>query len=373
MRKLLLYLVWVCCSSTMSTAWASSVAMDLMDGQDFYQAMPRQRPLAEQFSSILQSPPLPIRIQQQRSVNVAMFLFGDVDSVENQALLLAFRRRMRELNIDYRLDIYVDNAVDGVDFSPYTKLTNAQPDYIVMTKLGLIQRRFVERFLRSGDTKVIVYNFASPLKQWLHHSPLMYLGFDQKKVTTMLADYLHRSLPPDARLSAMVLPADYLSHLRCDLFLDEMVKHQRHIDRVYVASDDKHSAFTLTQALLKEAPVDFVFSCSASISEGVLAAIQSQKYEDSQWNVPARVKTNGWGVSWQGVSGLTSPALMASAVFMQDELSIAIAEAIKLDLEAQNLPTLYIANSTLVPASLDPVVLRFVMQKAYPYSGSLWP
>jgi autoinducer 2-binding protein LuxP len=234
-----------------------------------------------------------------------------------------------------------------------------------MTKLGSVQRRFLERFLRLSKPKVILYDFASPLTHWMNHPPLMYVGFDQKKATSMLASYLERQLPEETEISALVLPAGYLGHMRCDLFLDEMSKYNRRINRIRAIPDNKYSAFEATKILLKDSPPDFIFSCSQNISEGVVAALQSEGFG-------SQIQTNAWGLSANGIADLESRKIKVSVLFMQDDLSIAVAEAIKLDIEGRNMPTLYVANSTLLPAELDSESLRLMIQQAHHYSVELW-
>ncbi|MBU1295126.1 MAG: autoinducer 2-binding periplasmic protein LuxP [Gammaproteobacteria bacterium] len=365
MRRLHSFVIWIVLGNVAFTVQAANMALDLMDSHDFYQSTPRQGPLAEQFTTIVNSPPNPIRVSQKRAVRIALLLFGDMNSLENRSILATFRKRMRELNIDYRLDTYMDGFESNGDLTSYFKMANAQPDYIIMTKLGSVQRRFLERFLRAGKPKIILYDFASPLTHWMNHPPLMYVGFDQKKATTMLASYLERQLPAETKISALVLPTGYLGHMRCDLFLDEMAKYNRHISRIRAVSDDKRSAFEAAQILLKENPADFIFSCSQNISEGVVAALQAEGFD-------TQIQTNAWGLSLSGIADLESRKIKASVLFMKDDLSIAIAEAIKLDLEGKNMPTLYVANSMLVPAELDSESLRLMVQQAHHYSVELW-
>ncbi|WP_421846912.1 substrate-binding domain-containing protein [Marinomonas sp.] len=365
MRRLRSFFIWIVLGSAAFNVQAANMALDLMDSQDFYQLMPRQGPLAEQFTTIVNSPPNPIRVSQKQAARIALLLFGDINSLENRSILMTFRKRMRELAIDYRLDTYALPADQDSDLSPYFKVADAQPDYIIMTQLGFVQRRFLEKFLRASKPKVILYDFATPLTDWMNHSPLMYIGFDQKKATVMLASYLERQLPPETNISALVLPTGYLGHMRCDLFLDEMQKYNRHVSRIRAVSDDKASAFEAAQVLLKDNPSDFIFSCSQNISEGVVAALQAKGFN-------SQVQTNTWGLSSSGIVDLESHKVKANVLFMKDDLSIAVAEAIKLDLEGRNMPNLYVANSILVPAELDSESLRLMVQQAYHYSVDLW-
>lgn len=365
MHRLRIFVVFLFLGCACLTAQAANMALNIMDSHDYYQMSPRQGPLAEQFTTIINSPPSPVRITQKSAVRIALFLFGDEGSIENRALQVALRKRMRELGIDYRLDVYLDRTESETDFSAYLKIAATPPDYIVMTKLGFVQRRFLERFLRTGKSKVILYDFASPLTHWMNNPPLMYIGFDQKRATTRLASYLDRQLPPETTISALVLPASYLGHSRCDLFLDEMLKYNRQVSRIRVVADDKVQAFKAAKVFLKETPTDFIFSCSQHISEGVVAALE----EDSPG---LKTQTNAWGLSPNGIADLVNRNVKVSVLFMKDDLSIAVAEAIKLDLEGKNMPALYVGNSTLMPAELDSESLRLMVQQAYQYSVELW-
>lgn len=343
---------------------ASNMTRDLMSDDVFQRLMPRQGPLIELFTSIVHSPPVSILRVQNKPISIAVLLFGEADTLANEALLLSFKQRMRELNIDYRLDIYIDNLEGKGDVSPYLKIEKSAPDYIVMTKLGMVQRRFLERFLYGNKTKVLLYDFSTPLIHWVDRPPLMYIGVDQRQAAKQLASYLDRQLPKQAKMSALVLPDNYLGHMRCDAFLDEITQLGRTIHTIDVVQDSREQAVESTKALLAEIEVDFIFSCSAHISEGVIAALE--KVGDR------RVQTNGWGLTQNGVRGLANPRIKASVLFMKDYLSVALAEAIKLDLEGKNMPNLYVARSTLVPSELDFDSLGLMASQAYPYSVMLW-
>lgn len=361
MRKLWLLVLFIFFAGS---AQASNMTRDLMSDDVFQRLMPRQGPLIELFTSIVHAPPVPILRTQNKPVRIAVLLSDGADTLANEALLLSFKQRMRELNIDYRLDVYIDNLEYAGDVSNYLKIEKSAPDYIVMTKLGMAQRRFLERFLYGQQTKVLLYDFSTPLTQWLDRSPLMYTGFDQRQTAKRLASYLDRQLPVQAKLSALVLPDGYLGHMRCDAFLDEITRLGRVFHTIDVVQNTKEQATELTKRLLDEGEVDFVFSCASHISEGVLVALEEANN--------SKVQTNGWGLTHKGIEGLTNPRIKVSVLFMKDYLSVALAEAIKLDLEGKNMPSLYIARSTLVPSELDFDSLRLMAGQAYPYSVMLW-
>ncbi len=342
---------------------AADMSLYLMDGEDFYRASPRQASLAEQFSATVRSDPLPIRFNLAHPVRIAILLFGEKDSVENQALLFTFKRRMRELGIDYRLDTYIDSSVRKDDVTLYFKMVDAKPDYIVMTKFGFMQRRFVERFLASGKSKVILYDFASPLTYWVNDPPLIYIGVDQKLATKRLVDYLDRHLPKTSRISAIVSDDSYMEQVRCNLFLDGIATRGRKLHVIKVIPDNRTHAFQSTNTLLNEGKTDFIFSCSQEISEGVVSALQQKG--------TSHVETNAWK-PWFPSSESFKQTIKASVLFNKDDLSIAVAEAIKLDLEGQNMPLLYMSGFEVVGTQDSEHNMQLMVEKMYPYSVTLW-
>ena len=360
MRRSFCFSVLVCFSMF---SVAADMSLYLMDGEDFYHASPRQTSLAEQFSATVKAAPLPIRFNQAHPVRIAILLFGEKDAVENQALLFTFKRRMRELGIDYRLDTYADSSVRKDDVTLYFKMVSAEPDYIVMTKFGFMQRRFIERFLASGKSKVILYDFASPLTHWVNDPPLIYIGVDQKLATKRLVDYLDRHLPKTSQISAIVSADSYMEQVRCNLFLDEIASHGRKVRSIKVIPDSRAYAFQSANMLLNEGKTDFIFSCSQEISEGVVSALQQKGI--------SRVKTNAWK-PWFHPSEDVKQAIKASVLFHKDDLSIAVAEAIKLDLEGQNIPLLYMSGFDVVGTQDGAHNMQLMVEKMYPYSVTLW-
>ncbi|MDB4837123.1 hypothetical protein OAH87_01510 [Marinomonas sp.] len=338
--------------------------MNLIDGETFYTQHPSQASLAEQFSTFINSPPLPIGVVQDRPTRVAVLIFGNVDSTENRSLLRTFRQRMREIGVEYRLDIYVVED-ESRDIEPYFEIQDSQPDYLVMTKMGALQRRFIEQLLPSSRTKVLMYGFASPIRYWMDAPPLIYIGFDQKQAAKTLASFLGRNLSPEEVVSAFILPDGYLGRVRCDLFLDEMKRYGKAVQQVFVIKDDERQAFELARTVLQEQKSGFIFSCSEKLSQGVIKAMEKTAPK-------TKVQTNAWNLSSNTISDLKTERAAVNVLFMKDALSIAAAEAIKLDLEGKNMPSLYMARFTVVTSDLDLGSLRLLIEDTYPYSVDLW-
>lgn len=360
-RFLVIKLFVIAIISWIMPIYATNVQSFIMETSHFYDLHPEQRPLSERFSATVHSPPAPIVAPQSRPVRVSMLLFSPSTSPRNYSLLSAFKRRMAELKIDYRLDVFYSNHA-YFDAKIYEQLQSSKADYLILTGLDLVQSRYIEKILRGGSPKIIFYGLATPLLHWQNHSPFMYIGFDQTKIIDTLASYLHRQLPMKANIAAFILDSGDLGDSRCNAFLDAMANEKRTIQFVKTMPNNKESAFKATQALLKDKSIDFVFSCTQNISDGVVAALKSSAPS-------AETKTNSWGQSDNEVANVIGHRVLVSALFIWDDLAIAVAEGIKGDIEGEVMPKLYIARASLMSTELDAESLNLMMEQAFHYSA----
>lgn len=347
---------------------SATIPSILIDSQNFYSAFPEQLPLGEQFAEVVEASGIPINKPPQETLRIVIQLVGPESTLKNQAILETFKQRMRELRIDYRLDTFTESDYLGNRegaLQGYLKIAAMDPDYLLVTGVHAIQSRIVERFLLSIKPKIIVYDIATPLSNWENHPPLIYIGFDERQATTELAQAVHKKLPEKSRIQALVLPSGYLSHTRCDTFLDRMYDNNRKIQVIRNVESNKELAYRVALELLSTSPVDFVFSCTQAISDGVVMAIKELGLEGS-------TQTNTWRLSSQDIKGLGNGVLLMSYLFMQDDLAVGMAEAVKRDLEGARMPRLYIANGRLVNMPLSDERLGVFQRQAYRYSRSIW-
>lgn len=361
MRRLPFTLFVIAIISGCMPLQAANVQSFTMDSSHFYSLYPEQQALSDQFSATVNSPPTPVDKPQRRPVQVTMLLFGRAQTLKNHSLVNAFQRRMSELKIDYRLETFYGQR-NHYDAAEYAKLKRSRPDYLIITELDIVQSRYVEQVLREGHPKVIFYDMATPLSNWQNHPPFMYIGFDKAKIVNMLVSYLHRQLPRHARIAAFLADSTALGDQRCDAFLDAMAAINRPIQRIQTMESSVQRAKKAARRLLAANSVDFIFSCTQNISDGVASAIQAFP--------SAGVKTNSWGFSSNELSNLTSQRTLVSTLFRWDDLAIAIAEGIKGDLEGEAVPKLYIAQASLISSDLDAESLKLLIRRAYRYSGA---
>ncbi|GAB3486522.1 type 1 periplasmic-binding domain-containing protein [Marinomonas epiphytica] len=356
-RLALFCLIWMSSISSAANFQSGFIEID-----DYFSASPEQKLLTEQLESIVSRPPVPLARRMEKAIRIVIVLSGPETSERNRSLLAIFKRRMRELRIDYRLDVYSESTTPSSAsiIGSYDRITEIQPDYLVITDTGPLQFRFVERFLRRGKPKVIYYNLSMPLKNWQHHSPLMYLGFDETKVAHRLARILHDRLSSEAEMDAFVLPPSYLGHRRCNAFLDQMVGLGHHFRYIIEVEDDAQHTYLKAKQVITT-PSEFIFSCTQNISNGIQMALQELPFK-------VKSKTNHWSES----AKQNTDGFVVSGIYWRDELTIALVEGIKLDLLGRRVPKLMIGKVTFwVGADRTSLVLQ-TQRDANKDTGPVW-
>ncbi|MFD1239265.1 hypothetical protein ACFQ25_05130, partial [Latilactobacillus sakei subsp. carnosus] len=139
--------------------------------QRFLEENPGQQALLDQLAVRVHSLPAPINSLQTATLQIGVIFSGSDSDIENKAWLIAFKRRMQILRIDYRLDVYylpnghdvrdVVRAFDAVGVSRF--------DYLVIDSVTEYLRPELERVLKRDYPKVIMLNVSTPFRVWRFH------------------------------------------------------------------------------------------------------------------------------------------------------------------------------------------------------------
>lgn len=356
----------------MPYTWAYDYGQTAFSLQRYLDSNPNQLPLIEQFSVRVHAQPLPLVAAHPATQKIAVVLRGAADSASDQAWILAFKRRMQELNVDFRLDVFHVAQDEGISSTLYTykKVEAASFDYLIVDGVDDYNRPLLERILKRGEMEVIVLNSMAPFSAWNLHPPLMYIGIDSAKLMHRLASYLVRVLPEQSVLDVISTKDDYLNQRYCKIFVNELNELGRKVRFSYQVSDHMASAYVAARTILEQnidtLAAHFIFSCTPNIAQGVARAI-------SERGTNSTATTNAW-LGQQAIGQATQEGVvMVTVLEMKDNMAIAAAEAIKGDIEARLLPAIYMESFQMLTPEMDEQTRQLTFQQAVPYSSSLWP
>lgn len=355
----------------MPHTWAYNYGQSAFSLQRFLDANPNQLPLIEQLSVRVHSQPVPMFASQPETQKIAVVLHGSVDLPSNQAWIVAFKRRMQELNIDFRLDVFHAERGAGINSTLYTykKIEAASFDYLIVDGVDDYNRPLLERILKRDEIKVLLLNAIAPFDAWRLHPPLIYIGIDSAKMMHRLASYLERVLPDKSVVDIISTKEAYLNQRYCQIFVNELSSLGRKIRFRYQVADQAESAYAAAHAVLEQnmdtLMAHFIFSCTPNIAQGVAQAISERG--------ASTATTNAW-LGQESIGNASKEGVvMVTVLEMKDNVAIAAAEAIKGDIESRLLPLVYMESSHMLTPEMDEQTRQITFQQAVPYSSALWP
>ncbi|MCP4595158.1 substrate-binding domain-containing protein [Neptuniibacter sp.] len=334
---------------------------------DYLLEKPEQKTIMQQFSRIVREQAIPYSGPQDNKAKVAIIYPGDQASDYWRRSVIALEKRMTELQVPFETRIFFSRP--SVDLSLQSQQLNEaiawQPDYLIYTLDALRHQAMIERILLRGKPKLILQNITTPLRHWLHQRPFLYTGFDHETGTKLLAQEMLK-LKPEAKYGMLYFTPGYVSVMRGDTFVTA-ASEQSSLTQLgsYYTKGDRNMAYKATQAALRDnSDLDMLFSCSTDISLGAIDALKEYGKLD-------QVLLNGWGGGQAEIDALIKGELDLTVMRMNDDSSVAIAEAIKLDLQGQNhkVPHIYSGDIVLIDKSLDQNELNELKERAFRYSG----
>jgi autoinducer 2-binding protein LuxP len=365
-------LAGACCAVLLAVLLLSSpqafANQDYMPLDDYLQQHPDQVARMAAFSQTVSNAAVPLAQPQQRPVRIAIIYPALQSSDYWVRSIKAFRARLDELQIDYELQ----TRLSGLNDDPSLLATQLQeslawePDYLVFTLGALIHRQLIEQLLVRKTPKLILQNVTTPLQGWSAHPPFMYVGFDHQAGTRLLAGYMLADSTTPIEYAMLYSSHGYISRLRGDSFvtLTNARSGTRLLSSYYTDGDFALARDATLQELDRHPDLNMLFACSTDIALGALAALRQRgKLE--------QVVINGWGGGEAELDALVRGDLDLTVLRLNDDNGVAMAEAIKAELEqrSEQLPQVFSGEMVLVTGSTPPQELQQLIDRAFRYSG----
>ncbi|MCK6263872.1 substrate-binding domain-containing protein [Vibrio sp. ZSDE26] len=345
MPFILKLLAFVFCLTSFSiNAHSTQELSDYWDYNEYLDAHPVQAELTDHFTKLVRDEPKPLRVEQQRPVIISLVYPGDQISDYWVRNIKAFEVRMKKLGIDYELNpvkTRVNSDTRQQNQSLMEALKN-KSDYLVFTLYTARHRKFIEHVLGSTDTKLILQNITSPVRAWDDRQPFMYVGFDHVQGTKILENHFKRTVPKGSSYSMLYYSKGYISDARGDTFIEGMTHHgDYHLASSFYTQANRDSGYQAAiRAIKNQSDISFIYACSTDVALGAAQALKEAGRQD--------IHLNGWGGGSAELDAIESGDLDVTVMRMNDDTGIAMAEAIKLDLEGASVPLLYSGEFELV-------------------------
>ncbi|WP_017033704.1 substrate-binding domain-containing protein [Vibrio genomosp. F10] len=360
----LITLVILLLPSTTLYAHSTQELSDYWGYYEFLEAHPSEYALTNSLATLVSQSPKKLSITQDRPVTISIIYPGDQISDYWVRNIKAFEVRMKKLGIDYRLNKVVTRINSDVrqQNESLMQALKDKSDYLVFTLYTVRHRKFMEHVLGSTDTKLILQNITTPVRSWDDRQPFMYVGFDHARGTKLLEQYFKQNIPEKSAYSMLYYSKGYISDARGDTFIQGMSHHGNYtLSSSFYTQANRESGYqSALRALENQRDISFIFACSTDVALGAADALKELGRDD--------VILNGWGGGSAELKAIEMGELDVTVMRMNDDTGIAMAEAIKLDLEGAKVPVLYSGDFEVVTS--DDVGQRLDELKRYAFRYS---
>jgi len=329
----------------------------------FLKTHPQQNILTKSMDVAINSNPIPITFNQTTPVKISVVYPGEQVSDYWRRNIKAFEERLKELNIRYQIKKVFTrpNADTRQQNLSLNEALEDNTDYLIFTLDTGRHRKFIEHVLHGSDTKLILQNITTPVKAWASKQPFLYVGFDHLLGSLALAEYFKSVLPSQSEYSVMYFSQGYISDARGDTFIhamSDLADYQ--LKSSFYTKASKESGYRSTKIALERYPdLKLVYACSTDVALGASQAIME---------AGKNILINGWGGGSAELEAITKGELDVTVMRMNDDTGVAMAEAIKWDLEDKPVPTVYSGSFEIVSSSDSVQRIENLKQRAFRYS-----
>lgn len=336
--------------------------------EEFEKNNPKQKILSHDFNNLVQNSSVPLGVKQNKVIKIAIVYPGIQASDYWRRSKDSFAKRLNELNIQYELtDHFTKPAVAIKEQAKHLlKAINNDTDYLVFALDAFKHLRFVERILSKKKPKLILQNITTPVKIWGEKQPFLYVGFDHVIGSKLLADYYLQEVGKEGNYAVLYGSNGYVSSMRGDEFIHYMnQKSDLKLKESYYTNFNKEKSMNATNEILdNNKNLDFIYACSTDIALGVIEVLKKR-------DLIGKIKVNGWGGGSSELKAIEKNQLDVTVMRMNDDNGVAMAEAIKLDLEGKTkkVPQVYSGDFKLVKKGVDKKTLKEFKNRAFRYTN----
>ncbi|GAA0786203.1 autoinducer 2-binding periplasmic protein LuxP [Marinobacterium sediminicola] len=331
--------------------------------EQYYNAHPDQKVWLEELQREVDKDPVPVKPGvQNRPVRIAQVYPGLQASSYWSDSEKALVGRLKDLGIEFELEARYTSPNTQLDeqIRQIRELLDWKPDYLIYTLDSPRQKLLVERLVQNTETRLILQNITTPLKDWELRQPFMYVGFDHTEGARLLAQHFAKWFA-EADYGVLFRSKGLVSQMRGTGFIQGVPAEHRLLSSYYSDSSREGGRNAALRMLSEHPELDYIYACSTDVALGALDALEQLERKD--------VVVNGWGGGPEEIEQLLSGRLPVVLMRLSDEAGIAMAEAMRRDLIGKPVPKVYSGQFVVLDDRMAEENIRHYETRAHRYSG----
>lgn len=327
---------------------------------EYVQMHPEQKYYMKHFDKLVQADSIPLK-NVNKPVKIAMLYPGNQLGDYWRRSQKSFEARMKELKIRYEItSVFIDENDIETMKERLKELLKLHTDYLIFTLNVDGHKKMISQIITKKKPKIILQNITTPLKEWGDNQPFMYVGFDHIEGTKLIAKYFAKNADKHSNYLMLYHNEGYVSQMRGDSFI-QIFKDKYNLKGSYYTYVNKEVAKRIVKDYDDIKDIDFIYNCSTDIAVGASEALEEMGLKD-------KILINGWGGGSLELEMIQEGKLDVTAMRMNDDNGVAMAEAIKLDLLHKEVPTIYSGQFELIDQHSSKSEIEALKQRAFRYS-----
>jgi autoinducer 2-binding protein LuxP len=279
----------------------------------------------------------------------------------------SMEKRLEELGVNYEILRYFSkpSGDSRLQVSQIADAIKKKADYIAVSVDNQNIKRHISSILIKGKPKVFIQNLTTPLTHWLDNPPLMYVGFDHIEGAKKIADHYVKHFSNGAKYLMLYGSKGTVSKLRGEGFESySSTKGFTPVAKFYTDFDSEKAYQATINTLKKHSDISFIYACSTDIAAGAARALKEK-------GLSQKIMLNGWGGTELELDLIKKKELDFTVMRINDDNGIAIAEAVKFDIEDRSkaVPAVFSGEFVTVSKEMANEEIEKLRKKAFRYSG----
>jgi len=280
---------------------------------------------------------------------------------------LAMEARFNEMGFKFEATQFASNMGDFLLQSTYSEQV-AQDDfnYVIFGPSELeAQQDDIKRLMDAGK-KVIVLNFDTPLQAWGDDQPMMYTTFSHLFGALNICNWVVENLGTEGTYAMIRGIPGGVDDQRSGGFQSCLAeKSDWQLAYEHYGDFQREGGFNGAQQIVQAYPeVTLLHNANTAMAMGAISAVQAADLGD-------KVQVTAWGGTGDELEALRKGELLATPMRMSDDVGVAMAEAIRADVEGrtEDIPLVFLGRIDIVSSASGPDVVDAFEKEAFRYTG----
>ncbi|ATH08622.1 hypothetical protein BIY24_11900 [Halobacteriovorax marinus] len=334
--------------------------------REYLDNFPIQKTKIANFKKLVEEDAKKLNQKQNKTAQIVFIYPGKQISDYWRRNITALERRLTDSGVKFNIKLIPVETGSSVneETKDIIRAIKNRPDYLIFTLNVKDHAKLINQILSFSKIKLILLNITTPLKTLGKNQPFFYVGFDHEEGSKKIIETIKERYPDGGDYMVLYHSEGYVSQMRGDYMIKELRESKKWNlkARYYTNGQGKRAEIAINDFFKKNKKVDLIISCSTDIS------LAAAKYKNKKEFI-----LNGWGGGSSEIDNIQSKksGIDFTVMRINDDSAIAVAEAIKLDLQNKSnmVPMIFSGEMVIIDKNTSKEKLRSLEKRAFRYSN----